>query len=121
MDRPIAHRAIALAEAQLRAVRSAIYEQAVHFWKKSIANESISDVERAIAHAIASDSANRLVEIVERLLEAAGTSANPKGAALERIARDIRVIRQHATVSPHHLYDAGKVILGLEPRGILSR
>jgi len=29
------------------------------------------------------------------------------------------VIRQHVTVAPHHLGDAGRVLLGLPPEGII--
>ena len=36
------------------------------------------------------------------------------GEPLERIGRDVRVVRQHATVAPHLMEDAGRVLLGLD-------
>jgi uncharacterized glyoxalase superfamily protein PhnB len=34
-------------------------------------------------------------------------------------ARDARVIRQHVAVAPQHLDDAGRVLLGLPPEGLM--
>jgi hypothetical protein len=33
----------------------------------------------------------------------------------ERHQRDVRVIRQHFTVAPHHIVNGGRMLLGLEP------
>ena len=43
-----------------------------------------------------------------------GTSANRIGEPLERIGRDVRVVRQYATVAPHLMEDAGRLLLGLD-------
>ena len=50
---------------------------------------------------------------------AAGTTANQKEHPLERIGRDVRVVRQHVTVASHHIDDAGRVLLGLPPEGLM--
>ena len=119
-DRPFAHRAMALAEARLRSARAGIYKHAEHVWNVCQSTNSLSDESRAITHVLASDSANAAVDAVDLLIEAAGTSANRLGTPLERLSRDVRVIRQHATVAPHLMEEAGRVLLGLEPRGILK-
>jgi hypothetical protein len=33
--------------------------------------------------------------------------------------RDVKVIRQHVTVAPHHIEDAGRVLLGLPPEQLM--
>jgi len=60
-------------------------------------------------------------EAVEAVTEAAGTTANFRSSPLERLARDVRVVRQHVTVAPQHIEDGGRVLLGLEPEGPLLR
>ena len=77
--------------------------------------------DRALFHIIASDTARASVETVDLLCEAAGTSANRIGDPLERISRDVRVVRQHATVAPHLMEDAGRTLLGLESESFVVR
>mgnify|MGYP001812009653 CR=1 FL=1 len=60
-----------------------------------------------------SDSARGCKEAVDKLCDAAGTTANVRGHPLERIARDVRVVTQHVTVAPHHIEDAGRILVGL--------
>ena len=60
-------------------------------------------------------------EAVDAVAEAAGTTANDRTGPLERLTRDIRVIRQHVTVAPHHIEDGGRVLLGLEPEGAMLK
>ncbi len=55
------------------------------------------------------------------ITEAAGTTANFRSGPLERLARDVRVVRQHVTVAPQHIEDGGRVLLGLEPEGAMLR
>ena len=119
-SRPFAQRAVAQAEILLRGVRAAIYEHVRHIWRQVFAVDKLSDDDRAIAHLLASDAAKAAVECVEFLQEAAGTSANLLSNPLERIGRDVKVVRQHATVAPHHIDDAAAVLLGNPPHGILQ-
>ena len=42
-----------------------------------------------------------------------------RAQALERIARDVRVVRQHVTVANHQIDDAGRVLLGLPAKGLM--
>ena len=113
-DRPFAQRAIALAEARLIGCRAALMELSAASWQTVTAGDEVSARDRAVFQLVASDAARAAVQVVETLCEAAGTSANQLGEPLERIARDVRVVRQHATVAPHLMEDAGRTLLGLE-------
>ena len=120
-DRPFAQRQLALAEARLRGHRAAIYEHTDHVTDVCFSGGRLSDEDTAIAHILASEATTGCVYVVESLLEAAGTSANYLGHPLEKIARDIRVIRQHTTVSPQHIDQIGQALMGNGLRGFLYR
>ncbi|MCY3885299.1 MAG: acyl-CoA dehydrogenase family protein [Gammaproteobacteria bacterium] len=118
-QRPFAHQAVARAEARLRGARAAMYEHAEQVWDVCQRGDQLNYHDRAIAHVLACDAVKAAIESVNYVTEAAGTSANILGSPLERIIRDVRVVQQHVTVAPHHMEDAGRVLLGMEPRGIL--
>lgn len=120
-ERPFAQRQLAFAEARLRGHRAAIYEHTKHITEVCFKGERLSDEDTAIAHLLASEATTGCVYVVESLLEAAGTSANYLGHPLEKIARDIRVIRQHTTVSPQHIDQIGQALIGNGLHGFLYR
>ena len=88
-------------------------EEIQKMWAQVCNGEHITTRERALFQLACSDSVRACIEAVGLLCDAAGTSANQKGFALERIMRDIRVVGQHTTVAPHNIEDAGRVLLGL--------
>ncbi len=120
-DRPFAQRAVAHAEARLLGARAALLELAAKTWETVTAGNEVAPRQQALFHIVASDAARAAVEVVETLCEAAGTTANRVGEPLERIARDVRVVRQHATVAPHLIEDAGRALLGLEAESAVVR
>jgi alkylation response protein AidB-like acyl-CoA dehydrogenase len=115
-DRPFAQRAIADAEIRFRGARALVFEQLDSLWETVSAGERFEARDRAIFQLACSGGVAACVEAVERVVEAAGTSANAISCPLERQARDVRVVRQHFTVAPHHIEDAGRVLLGLDPQ-----
>jgi len=118
-DRPFAQRQLAKAEARLRSHRAAVYEHTKHVTQICYQGDQLSDEDIAIAHLLASDATTGCVYVVESLLEAAGTTANFLGHPLEKLARDIRVIRQHTTVSPQHIDHIGQALIGNGLHGFL--
>ena len=120
-DRPFAQRAVAQAEARLLGARAALMELAEQSWQTVLAGDEVAPRLQALFHIVASDAARGAVEVVEALCEAAGTTANRIGQPLERIARDVRVVRQHATVAPHLMEDAGRALLGLPAESAVVR
>ncbi len=118
-DRPHAQRAIANAEIRLRGARAVVFEQLAALWETVQQAGHITTRERALFQLACSDAVRGCAEAVDLVVEAAGTTANQLGHPLERPSRDIRVIRQHVTVAGHHVDDAGRVLLGLDPQGMM--
>jgi alkylation response protein AidB-like acyl-CoA dehydrogenase len=118
-ERPFAQNALASAEARLRGARAFVLECVGELWEGAVAGRGPSDRERALLQIACSDAARASADAVDLVVEAAGTSANRLDSPLERRARDARVIRQHVTVAPQHLEDAGRVLLGLSPEGLM--
>jgi len=121
VQRPFAQRAVALAEARLRSARALVFELAESLWDSVAAGRRIEAKQRALFHIACADAARACAEAVDGVAEAAGTSANRRGSPLERHARDARVVRQHVTVAPHLIEDAGRVLLGLEPDSVMLK
>ncbi len=88
-------------------------------WGKVIAGEHISTRERALFQLACSDAVRGCVSAIDAVCDAAGTTANSQDHPLERIARDVRVVRQHVTVANHQIDDAGRVLLGLPAQGLM--
>ncbi|MYD42692.1 MAG: hypothetical protein F4W90_02230 [Gammaproteobacteria bacterium] len=118
-DRPFAQRQLAKAEARLRTNRAAVYEHTEHVTDICFSGNKLNDEDIAVAHLLASEATTGCVYVVESLLEASGTTANYLGHPLEKIARDIRVIRQHTTVSPQHIDHIGQALIGNGLNGFL--
>jgi indole-3-acetate monooxygenase len=116
-QRPFAQRAVAEAELRLRSARGLVFELTDVLWRAALDGRPPELRDRALHIAACSDAARACVEAVEHVVEAAGTSANPRRSPLERMARDVRVVRQHTTVAPHHIEDAGRVLLDLPAEG----
>ena len=118
-ERPLAQHAVAAAEARLRGARAFVLEAVTDVWDTVVRGETPSDEQRALLQIACSDAVRASAEAVDLVTEAAGTTANFLESPLERRARDVRVIRQHLTVAPHHLEDAGRILLGLPPEGLM--
>lgn len=118
-ERPRAHRAVAEAEVRFRAGKALVLELLDEMWATVQAKGHITTRERGLFQLACSDSVAGCIDAVEGLCRAAGTSANATGGPLDRIARDIRVVGQHATVAPHHMEDAGRVLLGLPAQELM--
>lgn len=120
-ERPLAQRAVARAEARLRGSRALVRELAEGMWAAVTEERSFLPHERAMFHIACSDAAQACADAVDLVAEAAGTSANRLDCPLERHARDVRVIRQHVTVAPNLIEDAGRVLLGLDPESAILK
>ena len=112
-NRGWAQRAIAESEVRVLSARALVIELVESLWEKARLDQPVSDKDAAIFQLACSDAVRGCIASVSQLVEAAGTTANQKGHPLERTARDIKVVGQHQTVAPHHIEDAGRVLLGV--------
>ena len=120
-QRPFAQRSVAQAESRLRGARAFVLEAVDELWDATLADRKLAPKDRALLQIACSDAVRACADAVDTLAEAAGTSANDLSSPLERQIRDVRVIRQHVTVAPHHIEDAGRILLGLEPEGLMLK
>jgi len=116
---PHAQQAAAEAEIRLLRSRALVMEQVAKMWAVVQVAGHITTRERALFQLACSDAVRDCAEAVDVIAEAAGTTANQEGHPLERISRDIRVVRQHTTVAGRNMLDAGRVLLGLEPQSMM--
>jgi alkylation response protein AidB-like acyl-CoA dehydrogenase len=120
-ERPMAHRAIAQAEVRVRGSRALLVEMVSELWERVLDHGHITTKERALFQIACSDAAKGCAEAIDLVCDAAGTSANFEGNPLERISRDIRVVRQHLSVASLHIEDGGRALLGLAPEGAMLK
>lgn len=120
-ERGSTQQAVAVAEARVRSARAAVLTEAGELWQTVLDGATPTTRDLAAFQAVCSLAVADTCAAVDLLADAAGTTSNMEGHPLERIARDIRVVRQHATVASHHLQDAGRVLLGLPGEGLMLR
>ncbi|HEY5645367.1 MAG TPA: hypothetical protein VIS76_05475 [Pseudomonadales bacterium] len=118
-ERSASHRAVAEAEVRVRSGRALVCELLARMWEQVCTGAHITTRERALFQLACSDAVRGCVAAVDAVCDAAGTTANQQDHPLERIGRDVRVVRQHATVASHHIDDAGRVLLGLPAEGLM--
>ena len=112
-QRGSAQQAIAEAEVRVNAARALLMQEVSVMWDKVLAGDEVTARERALFQITCSHGVRACCEAVDLICDAAGTSSNFQAHPLERISRDIRVVRQHLSVAGHHIEDGGRVLLGL--------
>ena len=120
-ERGPAQRAAAEAEVRVRGARALVLDEVAELWRIAMAGSAAGPRQLAVFQAACSQAVADTCAAVDLLADAAGTTANMLGHPLERASRDIRVVRQHASVASHHIEDAGRVLLGLPGEGLMLR
>lgn len=115
-DDPRVQLQVAEAEGRLRAARAFLFDTVGSAADAVERGETVTQHEVALIHLAAVHAARRAAEAVEIVYELAGTSAIVKGSPLERAFRDAHVVTQHLSLTARLQEDAGRVLLGLEPR-----
>lgn len=120
-SRATAQRAMATAEIRVRSAHALLIQEVGALWQYARRGERPPAADLGAFQAACSLAAADLCAAVDLLADAAGTTANFRDHPLDRASRDIRVIRQHASVASHHVEDAGRVLLGLAGEGLMLR
>lgn len=114
-ERPRVQRAVAEAEALLGGARGFVDHAVGDLWATVVAGDEPTDRQRALVRLACSDAAERCSQAVTGLYSVAGTAMSDADHPLARGFRDVHVVGQHLSVTPHAIDDAGRVLLGLDP------
>ena len=120
-ERNRAQRAVVEAELRALGARTLVLDQLAALWDDILARRRVPARRLALFQAACSDAVAGACTAVDQLSDAAGTTANMIGHPLERLGRDVRVVRQHVTVASHHIDDAGRVLLGVPAEEAMLR
>lgn len=112
-DRPEVQKAVAGCSAALSAARTHLHTQATRLWARAEAQHAFQPEHIAPAFAASWHAANTATEAVDELYSLSGTAAIYQSNPLERLSRDLRVMRQHVLTQPLWPEQAGRVRLGL--------
>lgn len=105
---------LAGADAELRAARALLHEDARDAWASGVAAEEFTPEQRARIRATVVFAVGRAVAVVDTAYRAGGGSALYDDSPLQRRLRDVHAITQHFLVKPDTLTTAGSVLAGQE-------
>lgn len=113
-NRPNYKSGLAKAEANLRSARAFFYDTTDEVWDKAVADEEITDKDKALLRLAAAHAANVSQQVVLEAFKLAGTGAMFDGHPMQRFLQDGLIPAQHAMLQDH-LYEAsGALLLGLD-------
>lgn len=113
-NRPVYRLGVAKAEAELSAARSWFYETTRTVWDKAVADEEITDEDRALLRVSATHAAQAGRRVVLQAFDLAGTGAIYRSHPLQRFLQDGLVPAQHAMLQENTLEAGGAVLLGFD-------
>jgi alkylation response protein AidB-like acyl-CoA dehydrogenase len=114
-DRGAAQERLGRAEAILRSARAFAYEAMADVWNAAQAAEPIALELRGQVLLAAAHAAQASAEVTDLMFTSGGSSAVFKRSPLERLFRDMSVIRQHGFVCAGRYETVAQIALGLEP------
>lgn len=114
-NRPAYKSNLARAEADLRSARAFFYETTEEVWAKAVADEEITDRDKALLRMSSTQAAHVGREVVLAAFNLAGTGAIFDGHPMQRFLQDGLVPAQHAMLQDHTFEASGALLLGLEP------
>jgi alkylation response protein AidB-like acyl-CoA dehydrogenase len=112
-DRPDVQQAIATHTAAVEAARSHLFGQADLHWRRAQNEEPQDASHLATLYAASNHAIRTAVAAVDELYSLCGTEAIYRESPLERISRDLRVMRQHVLTQTLWPEQSGRVMLGL--------
>jgi alkylation response protein AidB-like acyl-CoA dehydrogenase len=113
-NRPAYKAGLAHGEADLRAAQAFFYQSTDAVWAKAVANEPITERDRAMLRLAATHAAHTGRKVVLEAFDLAGTGAIYETHPLQRFVRDALVPAQHAMLATNTYEAAGALLLGLD-------
>jgi alkylation response protein AidB-like acyl-CoA dehydrogenase len=109
---PLFQAQLALADAELRAARTAVHGQAELAWTTAVERAELSPEQRVRLRATATWATGRAAAVVDTAYLCGGASSLRSEHPLQRRLRDVRAITQHFLVRPDTMVTAGAVLAG---------
>ena len=115
-DKAVAHVEIARAEAALGAARSFLYDAVEDVWQSVSAGRAPTGRQLALSRMAATQAVETAAEVTRTASTLGGGSSIYSSSSLQRDARDAEAVTHHFTVAPHMWEEAGRILLGREPK-----
>jgi alkylation response protein AidB-like acyl-CoA dehydrogenase len=112
-DRPEVQHAIADHSARIVATRSHLHATAATLWEQALGPDEFQQADIAPVFAAGSIAVQAAEAAVDELYSLCGTAAIYQDCPLDRLNRDLRVMRQHVLTQSLWPTQAGRVMLGL--------
>lgn len=113
-ESPLFQARLGEADAELRAARALIHDEARNAWSKALAGQEFSLLDRARMRTASSHTVTVATTVADTAYRLAGSSSLYDGSVLQRRMRDIHTITQHAGVGPDFFPLAGALLVGEE-------
>jgi alkylation response protein AidB-like acyl-CoA dehydrogenase len=113
-ESPLVQARLGEADAELRAARALIHDEADRAWSKALASQEFSLLDRARMRTASSHAVTVATTVADTAYRLAGSSSLYDGSTLQRRMRDIHAITQHAGVGPDFFALAGALLVGEE-------
>jgi len=113
-ESPLFQARLGEADAGLRAARALLYEEARRAWRKALAAQHFSLLDRARMRTASSYAVAAAADVADVTYRLAGSSALYDGSPLQRRLRDMHTLTQHAGVGPDFFPLAGALLAGEE-------
>jgi alkylation response protein AidB-like acyl-CoA dehydrogenase len=111
--------AVARAEATLESARAFRDRMVDEAWRTVDGGEPLTRRQRALVRLAGTHACEAATRAVDLMYAAGGTTSIEEDSALSRCFRDVHVVAQSVTVVPLHYETVGRVLLDLEPGGLM--
>jgi alkylation response protein AidB-like acyl-CoA dehydrogenase len=112
-DRPVVQAQLGEAEAILRSVRPAIYDNVLQGWQRTVAGQPTTPPQFTETMLLVAHTVQSCIRVADLMFNAAGGKGVYTRNRLERYWRDLHVAGQHMTPSLQQYTNAGRAMLGL--------
>ena len=117
--RPLTHDKVARAEAELRSGRAFLFETVSEVWDHVVAGDKATLRQRAMLRLASAHATTAAVRATDLAYDLGGGTSLYASSALQRQFRDVHAVTQHILASDSNYEWMGRVLLGLDPAGIL--
>ena len=115
-ERAVAQVELARAEAALGGARAFLYQTAEEMWELVCRGGAPTNRQLALARTATTHAAETGAAVTRTASMLAGGASIYAASSLQRHARDAEAITHHFTVAPHTWEQAGRMLLGLDPK-----